>query len=76
MAKNRVESAWNIEGVHTHHLDLKRHRQVSDAIASKWHVDHESPQLILIKDGKAIYNESHLDISVNAVEKSLEATHA
>lgn len=44
-------------------LDLLNYREISNEIANKFGVYHESPQVILIKDGKAIYNESHGSIS-------------
>jgi bacillithiol system protein YtxJ len=43
-------------------LDLLIHRDISNAIAERFGVVHQSPQLILIKDGKAVYNTSHSDI--------------
>ena len=43
-------------------LDLIAHRDISNEIATRFGVYHQSPQLILIKEGKAIYNVSHSDI--------------
>ena len=47
-------------------LDLIAHRAISNEIANRFGITHQSPQLILIKDGKAIYDVSHSDI--DAVE--------
>ena len=55
--------------VDIHHLDLISFRNVSNAIADRYHVVHESPQLLLIKEGKCIYNASHSDVSL---EKALK----
>jgi bacillithiol system protein YtxJ len=44
-------------------LDLLEHRDISNEIVIRFVVVHQSPQLILIKDGKAIYNASHSDIA-------------
>lgn len=44
-------------------LDLLAYRNISDAVAKKFSVDHESPQLLLIKDGVCKYNESLYSIS-------------
>ena len=71
MAKSRLENAWNIEGVAPYYLDLKSYREISNAIAEKWNVQHESPQIIIIRGGKAVFDESHLDISVEAIAGSL-----
>ncbi|RZJ68181.1 MAG: bacillithiol system redox-active protein YtxJ [Flavobacterium sp.] len=51
-------------------LDLLNHRDISNAIAEKFNVYHESPQLILIRNGKAVFHSSHGDISAgDLVEK-------
>ena len=53
-----------------YYLDLLENREISDAVATQFDVPHESPQLLLIRDGKCIYNESLYDISA---EKTAEA---
>ncbi len=52
-------------------LDLLEHRDVSNEIASRFDVQHQSPQLILIKNGKAVYNSSHSDIDAATVKDKL-----
>ena len=49
-------------------LDLLKYREVSSEIAVRFSVRHESPQLLLIKNGKCIYNASHGHISFAAIE--------
>ena len=67
MAKNRVEMAWDLETdqVEPYFLDLIRYRDVSNYIASEFGVQHESPQALLIQDGRCIFDASHLDIRVS-----------
>lgn len=48
-------------------LDLLEHRSVSDAIASDTLVHHQSPQVIVMKAGKAVYNSSHDSISYDSI---------
>ena len=45
-------------------LDLLAHRDISDRIEEMFEVKHESPQLLLIKDGECILDQSHGQISV------------
>ncbi|MDN3676942.1 bacillithiol system redox-active protein YtxJ [Flavobacterium paronense] len=45
-------------------LDLLAHRDISNAIASRFEVQHQSPQVIVIKEGKAVYTASHESIEV------------
>lgn len=50
-----------------YYLDLLNHRDISKAIADKFEVQHESPQVIVLKNGKAVYNESHYGINIAQV---------
>lgn len=50
-------------------LDLLEHRDVSNTIASRFQVTHQSPQLLLIKNGQSVYNVSHSDIDAEALKK-------
>jgi bacillithiol system protein YtxJ len=44
-------------------LDLLAHRDLSDAIAAQYEVPHESPQLLVIRDGQCINSQSLYGIS-------------
>jgi bacillithiol system protein YtxJ len=46
-------------------LDLIKYRDVSNKIAARFAVYHESPQVLLIKDGECTYSESHSDIDMD-----------
>ncbi len=50
-------------------LDLLEHRNISNEIANRFDVVHQSPQLIIIKDGKAVYNVSHESIDATKLEQ-------
>ncbi len=70
MALNRLERNWtedNKKTVTPFFLDLISYRDVSNAIASDFSVMHESPQVLVIKNGKCVYNESHLAISLPTI---------
>ncbi|WP_222984361.1 bacillithiol system redox-active protein YtxJ [Flagellimonas meishanensis] len=47
------------ENMDFHFLDLHAHRSVSDAVASKFGVVHQSPQLLLVKNGQVVLHASH-----------------
>ena len=40
-------------------LDLHAHRDVSNEVAAKFQVMHQSPQLLLIKNGEVSFQTSH-----------------
>ena len=61
---NRLERAKEIPEADFYFLDLIRYRDVSDKIADLFNVYHESPQVLLIKNGKCHYEESHLGIDM------------
>lgn len=46
-----------------YYLDLLKFRDVSDAVANKFQVMHESPQLIILNNGKVIIHKSHGSIN-------------
>jgi bacillithiol system protein YtxJ len=66
MAKMRLEQNWDFKAdeVEVYYLDLLQYRSISNEIAERFGVYHESPQLLLIQNGSCVYDASHLDISV------------
>jgi bacillithiol system protein YtxJ len=69
MALKQFEREYDLnDSVDAYFLDLIAHRDISNEIASRYNVYHESPQLILIKNGKAVYDVSHSDIDAVALK--------
>ena len=64
MAKNRLERETPATNTLFYYLDLRAYRAVSNKIAEEFHVHHESPQILLIKNGECTYEESHNGISM------------
>ncbi|MBA9074105.1 bacillithiol system protein YtxJ [Flavobacterium gossypii] len=52
-------------------LDLLSHRDVSNEIAQRFHVIHQSPQLLLIKNGHSVYDVSHSEIDAEALKSKI-----
>ncbi|MEK7199033.1 MAG: bacillithiol system redox-active protein YtxJ, partial [Bacteroidota bacterium] len=71
MILNRLEISTDAGGVDFHFLDLIAFRSVSAKIAEVWKVHHESPQILLIKNGECIYDESHTGITMNELLKQV-----
>lgn len=72
MALNRLERHLKVsDHLPKYLLDLLTHRSVSQFIADRYGVDHESPQLLIIKEGKCIYNASHSEINAADIEAIL-----
>ena len=69
-ALKQFENEYNLEDkVDLYYLDLLNHRDISNEIANRFQVMHQSPQLLLIKNGVAVYNASHSDIQAEFLEK-------
>ncbi|MFP4093654.1 MAG: bacillithiol system redox-active protein YtxJ [Cyclobacteriaceae bacterium] len=72
MALSRLERDWKEDEQATpYFVDLVRHRDVSNAVAETFNIRHESPQLLLIKDGQCIYDTSHMGISYRELQQQL-----
>lgn len=72
MAKNRIELYWdNEDGIEPIYLDLLSYRDISNTLAEIFNVKHESPQVLLIKNGACIYHASHTDVDYNTIKSHL-----
>jgi bacillithiol system protein YtxJ len=75
-ALSRLERYWNSN--ETNHvlpcyLDLKKYRQLSNTVAERFGVVHESPQVLLIRNGRVLYHESHMAIQYSEILKLLKS---
>jgi bacillithiol system protein YtxJ len=64
VVKGRLERAEKPEAIDFYYLDLISYRPVSNKVADLFRIDHESPQVLLIRDGQCIYDESHMGITM------------
>ena len=69
VAKNRLEKSTPPENIDFYFLDLIRNREISNKIAEDFSVFHESPQVLLIKNGECVYDESHSGISMDEIKE-------
>jgi bacillithiol system protein YtxJ len=54
-------------------LEVQSAREVSRELANITGVPHETPQVIVLRGGKAVWNASHFDVRAVAVLKALES---
>lgn len=72
MALCHFENDFDLEDQMTpYFLDLLAYREVSNEIANRFNVEHQSPQLLLISRGKSIYNASHNSIDAEDLKRYL-----
>ena len=72
VALNRFKNSTTFAEADYYILDLRKHRDISQLVAKTFEVQHESPQVIVVKDGNAIYHESHFSISMDAIMNVLQ----
>ena len=72
-AKHRLELDWDFEDseLSFYYLDLLTYRSVSNKIAADLGVTHQSPQIIVVKNGLAVFDTSHHAINVMALRNGL-----
>ena len=70
IAKNRIDKVDSTD-IDFNYLDLIAHRSLSNLIAQKFNVHHESPQVLLIKNGEFIFDESHNSIYFQEIVEAL-----
>jgi bacillithiol system protein YtxJ len=51
-------------------------RAVSDEIEKRWQVSHETPQVLIIRDGEAVWNASHFQVKAEEVEAALKEANS
>ena len=73
VALQRLQKVSQPSDIDFYYLDLIAYRGISNKISEVFNVDHESPQVLVIKDGDCIYDESHLAISMNEIVESAHA---
>lgn len=60
MVLNMFTGSYNLQDTaDIYFLDLHAHRDVSNEVASRFGVMHQSPQLIIVKNGEVTYHTSH-----------------
>lgn len=67
MAKSRLERSKQPEDIDFYYLDLINNRTLSNKLSEEFDVWHESPQVLVIKNGKCVYDESHTAIRMEDI---------
>jgi monothiol bacilliredoxin len=73
MAKSRLERTTPPPNIDFYFLDLIRYRDISNKIVEEFKVYHESPQILMIRNGECVYDESHSGISMAEIEEMVSS---
>lgn len=75
-ALSRTERNWNaaiVGNMPCYYLDLLNYRPISTAIAQRYQIEHQSPQVLIIHHGKCIYHASHFDIQFAEIAQAVKS---
>ena len=76
MVLERLERNWDVQEMDSHvkpyFLDLISYRQISNQIAALFEVEHESPQILIIRDGASVYDRSHMAIDYQQIRSTVK----
>ena len=75
MVLDRLERNWNQADLvpsKSYFLDLLSYREISNQIAYTYAVEHESPQILIIKNGQSIFDCSHLAIDFKIIKDAIK----
>jgi bacillithiol system protein YtxJ len=74
MAKFQLENGWDIleDQLAFYYLDLLSYRSISNEIAARLKVVHQSPQLILVENGEVVFHTSHHGVHLSGLKKAME----
>ena len=67
--ENLFDSSMN--NIKVYYLDLLNFRAISDEVGYSFQAEHQSPQLLIIRNEVAVLNVSHYDISTVNIQKYL-----
>jgi bacillithiol system protein YtxJ len=62
---------WDDSNLPIYYLDLLQFRPLSNQIALDFNIEHQSPQILIIKDGICIYNTSHNGILAADIDQTI-----
>jgi bacillithiol system protein YtxJ len=72
---DRLERNWKDEEVgrvQLYFLDLIAYREISNRVAMEFGVEHESPQVLIIKDERSAFDRSHFEIDYPQIRDAIK----
>lgn len=71
VAMQRLKRGTLPQDLDFYYLDLIAYRKLSNQVADQFDVAHESPQILIIRNGACVYDESHMSITVDDIIESV-----
>jgi bacillithiol system protein YtxJ len=73
LALQRLQKVSQPSDIGFYFLDLLSYRNLSNYIADVFQVPHESPQILMIRNGECVYDESHMSIGMSEILEHAKA---
>jgi bacillithiol system protein YtxJ len=77
MVLDRLERNWDVQEMDSHvkayFLDLISYRQISNQLAELFEVEHESPQVLIIRNGASVFDRSHMAIDYQQIRSTVKS---
>ena len=73
LSQFEANTDFDEDGVDLYYLDLLNYREISNDIAERFQVHHQSPQMLILKDRKVIHYSSHSEITPSIINRILES---
>ena len=54
-------------------ITVQTSRKVSNEAAARLRIDHESPQAILVRDGREVWSASHFGITAGSIDQAIRS---
>jgi thioredoxin 1 len=75
-ARNELDSFSAAHpGIPVYRLDVSEQRELSQDLAHRLGVPHESPQAFVLRDGRVVWHESHYRVNAKALAKQIGAAN-
>jgi bacillithiol system protein YtxJ len=71
---NAMAAATGIPDPRYAMVTVQTHRDVSNAVSARLGVRHETPQALLVRDGRVVWAASHFRVTADAVQRALTGT--
>lgn len=69
MVLSSFESGWEGSAENLYFVDLLRFREVSNALAERTGIIHQSPQVLVLRNGEVLHHASHSGIDASRIQK-------
>jgi bacillithiol system protein YtxJ len=75
MSIDRLQRQWSekeMAHVKAYYLDLLNYREISNALVDLFKVEHQSPQILVIANGKSVLDLSHFEIDYDVIKSTTQ----